>query len=411
MITTRRDFIKNTFALIAAGAAAPLISPRSALAQAAAQGAAPKNRRLVLVQMQGGNDGINTVIPYKDPAYSAARTTLRYDSAKVLPITGTDLGFHPAMTGFRDLYDAGRLAIVQGVGYPQPNLSHFASTDIWETGDPLLKDSTGWAGRLLDEIHDLQGGLSQGIAISDQLPTSLISEKSSVRTMQDPSSFSIQIDDRWSGEKTPLLRAFSGMYAAAPQEDDNRRYARETANDTYASTISLQNALKTYRPSATYPNNDLARQLQSVAQMIIGGSEAQVYQVMIGGFDTHSNQLTDHGNALRDLSSGMTAFYADLQGHNLHEDVTTVTFSEFGRRVQQNNGGTDHGTASVLFVLGGSVQGGLYGNYPSLTNLDGGNLRYNMDFRSVYSALISNWMGADPVALLGGSFPPLGFLP
>lgn len=412
MDLTRRHFLENTFALLTAVTATSVVSPRSVLAQAATDGDAPRTRRLVLVQLQGGNDGVNTVIPYRNPAYARNRYNLRYSSQEVLPIGTGGMALHPAMSSLRDLFDVGRVAVIQGVGYPNPNRSHFESTDIWETADvdPYDYDSRiGWAGKLLDQIHDLRGGLTQGVSISDQLPLTLISEKSVGQTLDDANNYQILISQ--ATEKAQLMSAYRRMYNAAPQEPDALMTVRRTGYDTYYSTQQFQNAVRNYQPFATYPGGGLGPQLQSVAKMIVGGSATQVYHTVLGGFDTHTEQRGGHGNLLNNLSSSLTAFYRDLEGHKRHEDVVVVTFSEFGRRTYENgSAGTDHGAASVMFITGGLVRGGFYGNYPSLTDLDDGDLKHNVDFRSVYATLIQNWMGANAAQLLEGTFPVLGFL-
>ncbi|MBW3624520.1 MAG: DUF1501 domain-containing protein [Armatimonadetes bacterium] len=411
MEITRRDFLQNTFAVLSATSALSFMSPRTVLAQAAMDGSAPATRRLVLVQLQGGNDGINTVIPYRDPAYTRNRVNLRYNSNEALPIGGGGMALHPSMTALRDLYNVGRVAVIQGVGYPNPNRSHFESTDIWETAaaDPYGYNARlGWAGKLLDEIHDLRGGLTQGVSISDQLPLSLISEKSVGQTIDDADQYRIQVN--LSTEKANLLTAYRTMYDLAATEADAVKTVRRTGSDTFYSTIQFQEAIRTYQSFASYPTGGLGPQLQSIAKMIVGNSPTQVYHAIIGGFDTHTNQRYGHGQLLKNLSDSLAAFYTDMEKHNRHQDVTVITFSEFGRRTYENgSSGTDHGAASVMFVTGGLVKGGFYGNYPSLTDLDDGDLKFNVDFRSVYATLIRNWMGADATKLLGAPYPILDF--
>jgi uncharacterized protein (DUF1501 family) len=412
MESTRRDFLQKTFAMLTT-ATAMSVAPSSVLAQAAAEGSAPATRRLVLVQLLGGNDGLNTLIPIKDPAYARNRYSIRYTSTNTLPIGDGTVALHPAMTALRDLFNTGRVAVLQGVGYPNPNRSHFESQDIWETADidPFDYDSRiGWAGKLLDQIHDMRGGLTQGVSISDQLPLTLISEKSVGQTIDDADKYQIQIP--LSSEKNNVMLAYRNMYMnEIMTEADAVRNVRRTGGDTYTSTIQFQNAIRNYAPAATYPGGGLGPQLQSVAKMIVGNSPTQVYHTALGGFDTHTNQLGSHYGLMQNLSASLAAFYRDLQGHGRHEDVTVVTFSEFGRRTYENgSAGTDHGAASVMFVTGGLVRGGFYGDYPSLTDLDDGDLKYNVDFRSVYATLIQNWMGANATELLGAGFPILGFL-
>jgi uncharacterized protein (DUF1501 family) len=365
------------------------------------------------VQLIGGNDGLNTVIPYRDPAYAPARPRRRVPKESVLPMEGNaDLGFHPALTGLRDLYRTGHLAIVQGVGYPQPNRSHFESQTVWDSGDPTLQNRTlGWAGRLLDQLHDLRGEVAQGIAIEDLLPLSMTPVSAPVQTVPDVAKFGIQFRDRFLSEKSAVLDAYQKLYAMAVPESEERGYARRISREAFEGSSTVLNAIQNYQPKASYPATAFGKQIQSIAQLILGGVTAQVYHVFQNGYDHHSDQLTKHGPLLQELGDSLSAFYQDLQAYHLEEDVTVVVYTEFGRRVQENGSlGTDHGVAGITFVFGGQVRGGLYGDYPSLTDLDEGDLKFNVDFRSVYATLIDNWLGGNSADLLGGTFPLLNFL-
>ncbi|MBS0261791.1 MAG: DUF1501 domain-containing protein [Planctomycetes bacterium] len=420
MPTNRRVFLKQLGAagIVSLGARPPAYLSQAAWA-AEAEGGQPRNDRvLVLVQMAGGNDGLNTVIPHGDPEYYKARPGINIGTSAVLRIDDY-LGFHPQMTGFKELYDEGHLAIVQGVGYPNPDRSHFRSMDIWHSARPdsdYTKD--GWLGRGLDQtVAGLVGGLRALALGTNRLPLALLSAKVNVPSVSDLSGYRLELG---SGPEAnhPLQRRLLSEIAdrqqtgaATDSGSANLDFLRKTALTAFSSADKLKEVTASYQPSATYPSNGLGQKLKVVAQIIAGDLGTRVVFVSLDGFDTHSQQAPAHQGLLSELSSAIRAFFADLKGHNLDQRVVLATFSEFGRRVQENGSlGTDHGAGSQLFVVGPTVHGGVHGKHPSLTDLVDGDLKFHTDFRAVYATLLTKVLGWPADTVLGGKFPVLDFV-
>jgi uncharacterized protein (DUF1501 family) len=420
MSTDRRLFLKQLGAagIISLGASPPAFLARSALAADEEAKGTNAGRVLVLVQMAGGNDGLNTVVPHGDAEYYKARPGIGIPKPAVLKIDDY-LGFHPQMTGFKELYDEGRLAIVQGVGYANPDRSHFRSMDIWHsarTDTDYTKD--GWLGRGLDHTLDGQAGALRALALgTNRLPLALLSAKVNVPSVSDLSGYRLELG---SGPEAnhPLQRRLLTEIAdrqvpaaASGAGGGNLEFLRKTAVTAFTSAERLKEVTAKYQPSAPYPTNGLGQKLKVVAQIIAGDLGTRVIFVSLDGFDTHSQQGPGHQVLLGELSSAIRAFFVDLKGHNLDDRVVLATFSEFGRRVQENGSlGTDHGAASQLFVMGPSVKGGIHGKHPSLTELVDGDLKFHTDFRAVYATLLTKVLGWPAAQILGGDFPVLDFV-
>jgi len=374
-----------------------------------------------VVQLAGGNDGLNTVIPYRDGLYYKARPTIGIAADRVLKLgRQDDVGLHPSMTGMKELYDEGLLALVQGVGYPNPNRSHFKSMDIWHTAD-TSGVGAGWLGRYFD--NQCAGAPGAGtdsascsghaaIAIGREAPLAMEGR------VYKPISFESQELFKWSGAE--LHPALAGAYdelttmdpdAPAPAGDTNASFLTRTALDARIASERIRAAVG-QRPLVTYPGTPIARQLSMVAQMIRAGLETRVYYVSLGGFDTHAGQGNvngPHANLVGQLAGAVRAFYADLKEQGNDTRVLTMSFSEFGRRVGQNgSGGTDHGTAAPMFLMGPMVKAGVHGKHPSLADLDSGDLKFHTDFRSVYTGILEDWMKSDGQKVLGRKFQGLG---
>ncbi|MHC4547471.1 MAG: DUF1501 domain-containing protein [Planctomycetota bacterium] len=393
MTIDRRSFLKGTLAVPTTALALPSLFARALL------GAEPDDRILVLVQLDGGNDGLNTVIPYGDDAYYRARPGLGIGRGRVVRLDDHE-GLHPSLAGLRGAWDAGALAVVQGVGYPNASRSHFTSTDIWHTARTAPQARwTGWLGRALDraakrdEVPALH--LDPG-----PLSLALVGERVVVPSVADAGRFRVR------GNRE-LLRAG----AERPREGATVEYVRRSAAQAYRVSARIEVALRDESGRERYPGTDLARRLWQVARLIQAGLPARVYAVRLTGFDTHSRQAAAHAQLLRTLGDALGAFRADLIAHDLDRRVLAMTYSEFGRRVQENRSlGTDHGAAAPMFVLGGGVKGGLHGDHPSLGDLVDGDLRHHTDFRQVYATILARWLGVDAGAVLGGAFGPVGFL-
>lgn len=411
---TRRTFLTRGTAMASLATTAPLFIEQAGRAMSlpahsmlTSLAGVPQDRIFVVVQLGGGNDGLNTVVPYGNDQYYRKRPQLAIEKPgrgndAALAIPGVDgIGLHPAFSGFRELIDRGVGTIVQGVGYPNPNRSHFSSMDIWHTGDTNAK-SNGWLGRYFDNTCTGTPDPQAAIALGNTAPLAMQGDRTMPVSFESPELF------RWMGEdlSPDLEAAYQGVPGAAPTTDDNLSFLKRTSLDAQISSDQVRKAAA-LTPLATWPSGDLSNQLRMVTAMIRAGMSTRVYYVTLGGFDTHANQDGSHQRLLRQVGDSLKAFNDELKAQGNDDRVLTMVFSEFGRRVGQNgSGGTDHGTAAPLFLVGPMVKPGVLGNHPSLTNLDDGDLRFNVDFRQIYAAVLQNWMGADAKAILGRNFAP-----
>jgi uncharacterized protein (DUF1501 family) len=411
---SRRDFLQRGLLPVFAGSAVPSIFANGIAAAAAdSPSASPSDRILVLVQLAGGNDGLNTVIPYQDGAYHDARPTLRQDQG-VLTLNN-QVGLHPNLKGLKASWDAGRLAIVQGVGYPSPNLSHFASMSIWETATIQGGFGDGWLGRYLnylDQVGESPNHALEGVSAGSLVPPEMRG-KSPVMALQSLKTFRVQKVNEHGTQvdvENPLVKMYGGLKTSAPAPYG--ALFDTTLQDALQASHALQTTDATYQAKATYPTNSpIASSLKLIAETIVSGLGVRVAHVTLGGFDNHAREKPVHDKLLLDLDQALAAFMQDLQGHGLGDKVLVMTWSEFGRRVNENgSAGTDHGTAAPMFLLGTPVKGGLYGEAPSLTSLNNGNLNFTTDFRSVYASVLQGYLGAPASDLLGGNFELLPLL-
>ncbi len=406
----RREFLKQGITYLGVGALMPAIFQRalSALGEHSLRGApADDGRVLVVVQMAGGNDGLNTVIPVTDGRYYDARPEIGIRQAQALSLDA-NTGLHPAMAKLKDLWDRGLLAIIEGVGYPVPNYSHFVSMDIWQRSDPTLKQMRGWLGRYFEKSAGAPEAPFLGLAIGNSLPTSFQALASTVVALDNVAAYQFQGDARAPSLTAPRLRALASLYDAGNRASGYGPLLAQTMRTASASVETVQKAHQIYKFAVEYPKSGLASALATVAEAIATGVGVKVCHVTIGGFDTHANQLNDQSRQLTALSEALHAFYSDLKAHNVDSRVAIMTWSEFGRRVKGNaSGGTDHGSAAPLFLLGTPVKGGFYGQRPGLVDLDNGNLRFATDFRSVYATVLGGWLGAPAQDVLGGAYASL----
>ena len=421
---TRRAFLERGMMLASASVVAPgfvqstafgLPSPSAMLASLAG---VPEDRVLVVVQLSGGNDGLNTVVPYGMDEYYRARRGIGIAKQNALELDGRQgLGLHPALAPMKEMYDAGLCSVFQGVGYPNPNRSHFKSMDIWHTAD-TSGTGEGWIGRYLDsecvgfgkgESGSLEGAPQAGppaIAIGRDAPLAMQGRK------VQPVSFESADVFRWLGEDhdAALKDSYNQFNRREAQgADSNADFLTKTALDAQVSSDMIRKAVAS-QPLVRYPGNGLARQLSMIAQMIRAGMKTRIYYATLGGFDTHAGQggaNGRHAQLLGQMASSIKAFYEDLKEQGNDGRVMTLTFSEFGRRVSQNaSGGTDHGTAAPMFLFGPMVRPGVHGTHPSMNDLDSGDLKHTLDFRHVYAGVLGSWMGADAEAILGGRYRP-----
>ena len=424
--TSRRKFLAGLGAVGVAGVGATLFetlrssspakasspatpSPSAGSQQSGAVAATGANGILVLVTLYGGNDGLNTLVPYANSTYASSRGDLAIRADEVL-VLDAELGLNPGLQGLKDLWDAKRLAVVRGVGYPNPNRSHFRSMDIWQSGVPDRIETTGWLGRWLDSTDR---DPMRALAIGTTLPLALRG-KVSAAAVVPPGRFELPAS-------ATLDASFRSM-ASAAGSDTSLRSALANANHDLITVqqrlanIDLADAANTAQPSleqGATPNaaNGLSAQLDVVAKAIRNNSPTRVYSVSLGGFDTHATERAAHIQLHRTLGDAVGGFLKQLDGRPEAANVAVVIYSEFGRRVAANaSGGTDHGTAAPVFIAGPRVRGGYYGEQPSLTDLDQGDLKYNTDFRSVYATLLDRVLDTDPSKILATTTAPLPFM-
>ncbi len=412
------SFLNHTFAALQAEAA-----------DAATQTATGKDATiLVVLQMAGGNDGLNTVVPYSNDHYVKGRSRLGIPAKSVLKIND-QLGLNPSLTGLKSLYDAGELAVVQGIGYPNPNRSHFRSTEIWQTAsDSERFEKYGWLGRYFDNAC-AGADPTVGVHIGSQTPQAFAAKVPKGISLADPSSYRFISSDRpGPGEMDKNEESYrklnarpmeddtnsggsiGSLHGAQPHEGSPLDFLERTALDAQVSSDKIREISNRVQNQATYPNSQLAGSLKLVARLIGGGLPTRVFYVSQGGYDTHTGQTGTHDRLLKELGDSVKAFRDDLKAQGNLSRVLLMTFSEFGRRVTENaNGGTDHGAAAPLFIVGQKVKAGLLGKYPSLAPADlfNGDLKFSVDFRSVYAGVLEHWLKTSSAPILGKKFEPL----
>ena len=436
-LQTRREFLRTSMLGVAATWTLPVFLEKTFFAldamaaNAVTQTATGKDGTiLVVLQLAGGNDGLNTLVPYGDDAYHRARPRLALPNNQILTIDH-HVGLNQKLAGLKSLYEEGHLAIVQGVGYPNPNRSHFRSTEIWQTASDADRNEThGWLGRYFDNCCS-GADPTIGVAIGEEMPQAFAAKNPTGITFSRPEQFrwraSASNTGQMSAEET-FFRQLNGfdeestpaatdgasigtLPGTSKSELSTLDFLQRTALDAQLSSDKILAIARKYKSTIPYPQGQLAANLSLIARMIAGGLTTRVYYASQGGFDTHAGQFNTHGRLMTELNDTIAAFIADLKQQGNFERVLLITFSEFGRRVAENaNGGTDHGTAAPMFVLGGRVKPGLFGKHPSLTDLDYGDLKFNTDFRSVYGTVLDSWLNTPSQMVLGRKFPSLAIL-
>jgi len=406
---TRRQFLSHSAGLsaVAIGGALPGLFVR------AADGAAKSDRNdrvLVVVELAGGNDGLNMVIPFENDLYHKARPTLHVAKEQVQKLSD-QVGLHPSMEAAAKLFKDGKLAVVQGVGYPEPDRSHFRSMEIWHTASTApWPPATGWLGRILDtEYKENDDETLAGLALTDSLPQALLAEKLTVPVVKQIDNFGTGVADTPDADP-PRAKLLRKLTTGPTVKGEPIPFLRRQAETAYRTAAKLRDAAAKYESNVEYPG-DLGAQLRRAAQVITANLGVRLVWVSQGGYDTHSKQAPAHQALLGELSGALAAFQKDMEKQKLAERVLLMTFSEFGRRVDENaSQGTDHGAASCLFLCGSKVKGGLAGTYPSLEKLGEGDLVHTVDFRAVYATVLDKWLGCDGEKLLGGRFRAMDFL-
>ena len=405
----RRTFLKRSALAVVAGAAMPAVFRRG-VAAASSNGAPSKasgRKVLIVVQLKGGNDGLNTIVPYSNGTYYDLRGALSIPQSDVLPINN-EVGFHPNMAALAPMWDAGKFAVVEGVGYPTPNYSHFVSMDYWETADPTGGGGEGWLGKYLGELDAATIGAVPAMNVGRALPPELQSNKVSISTVASLDNYQFQDDRRFPGLADSRFDALHGLYATPKGNPELDRLLGGAFQAALDGSIAVQEAHAAYTPAVTYPASNLAQDMLLLAEAVHFNQDLKVGHAAIGGFDTHANQLQEHGDLLLEFSEAVRAFWDDIAAHGHADEVVVMTWSEFGRRTTSNaSDGTDHGSAAPMFLLGNPVVGGFYGERASLTDLDRGNLKFTTDFRSVYATALEGWLGAPADDILHGRYEQL----
>jgi uncharacterized protein (DUF1501 family) len=420
-------FLANTFSALQANAA-----------DSATQVATGKDSTiLVVLQMAGGNDGLNTVVPFTNDYYYRARPKIGVAAKDVLK-ANEEVGFHPSLTGFKDLYDSGSLAVIQGIGYPNPNRSHFRSTEIWQTASDSEKiEKYGWLGRYFDNAC---AGCdpSVGVNIGRQMPAAFTAKTPTGVSLENPQSYRFITSDRGrnagaggseasfrklnepdeamamessgGGAESNSGDTIGSLHGSTMHTGSALDFLERTAMDAQVSSDKIRALSNKIENKASYPQSQLANSLKLVARLIGGSLPTRVFYVSQGGYDTHTNQVATQQRLLKDLGDSVKAFTEDMKAQGNMSRVLLMTFSEFGRRVAENaNSGTDHGAAAPMFMIGNKVKAGLFGKYPSLAPADlvNGDMKYNVDFRSVYAGILEGWLKTPSAPILGRQFPPL----
>lgn len=405
MLIQRRDFLKT-----GSLATTALLLPQFLKAFEGPGRLLGKGKSLVLIQLSGGNDGLNTVIPVRNDVYYRERPRLGIKRENALTL-GTEAGLHSTLSHLKSLYDDGALAILNSVGYPNPDRSHFRSMDIWHSASPSDQYWTsGWLGRYLDAqcAGNAPGGgscSSAALEIDDTLSLVLKGERVKGLAMQD-------VQKLYNAARSPYFSDYSAAMPLPVDDEAPVDYLYKTLSETLSSADYLNGQIRKKPAGNAYPNTGLGKNLKTIASLILSDTDTAVYYVSLGSFDTHINQEGQQKRLFAELNDALTAFVKDLKASGKWNDVLIATFSEFGRRVAQNaSGGTDHGTANQMFFMSGSLKRkGLLNPLPDLTDLDDGDLKFRVDFRQAYATMLDRWLGADSKAVLGASFDRLDFV-
>ena len=363
---------------------------------------------LVVVQLTGGNDFMNTVVPYADGLYKDFRPVVGIPNERVLPIDDY-LGFNSDVRPIKDLYDLGQAAIIQGVGYPNSSRSHFRSMDIWHTCEPDIVATEGWLGKTVRILDPSTDNPLTAVSFGRGLPRALTAQEVMVTSVGDLDTYGLMSGIEAKEQRTQALDLFKRVYTPAIGSGMVQDYLGRTGVDVIRGAELLKKAPQMYKSTVEYGDNPIASSLRDVARVHLAGLGTRVFYTQHGGYDTHANEVPTHPKLLTDLSTAIGDFFQDLKDHNADQNVALLVFTEFGRRVKDNNSGTDHGAGGGAFVIGPRVNGGLFAEYPSLdpSEHDNGDLKHTYDFRGLYSTLLERWMGIDPTEIVGGTYEQL----
>jgi uncharacterized protein (DUF1501 family) len=404
MTTNRREFLLRGVGVVGAGAAVPTYLVRTALAAPAAEAG---QRVVLLLQLGGGNDALSSLVPYGHKEYAQVRQATRIKDEEVIKLNN-ELGLHPKLTGFKELFDQGAFAAIPGVGYPNPNYSHFTATDIWHTANQTPESALfGWLGRASDLAFRDNPDPKLTIAVGTvRTPRALIGKEHPALSFGDPESYRYAAD-RGDAARQAVYRKLN--HVAGGDAATSLHFVSQTAVNANDSSDQIRQLARDYKSQVEYPKTGLAQNLRNIAALIVGGLSTRIYFTEQGGYDTHAGQRNHHDNLMAQLNDALSAFYKDLAAHGHAQRVLTFTTSEFGRNVKENGSqGTDHGAASAQFMFGPGVKPGVHGQHPSLSDVQGGgagSLKHAVDFRSVYASVMEKWLGCPSEPVLGQKYP------
>jgi len=370
-----------------------------------------RERSLVVIELEGGNDALNTIIPYNDGLYYDLRPGISIPQSEVLKING-DLGFNSSMSQMKHLWDEGGLAIINGIGYPRPDRSHFRSRDIWYTAEPEKIGSVGWLGAAIRDLDTAGENVLTGINFGRGLPRALVCKGVPVASVGNLDTYGLLPDIADETARFNALESFSLMYGPAAGKDEIADALSRAGSDALVGADALRAAPGQYSSGIEYADNPISQNLKSTAQVMCANLGTRIFYTRYGSFDTHSNELQTHGKLWRDVSTAIGDFVDDLKEHGLYDDTIIFIYSEFGRRIKDNGTGCDHGSGGAALIVGGQVKGGCYGDMPSLVEAEQseGDLSFNNDFRCSYSTVLERWLGLDPDPIVNGHFEQFDFV-
>jgi uncharacterized protein (DUF1501 family) len=367
-------------------------------------------KNVVVLQLSGGNDALNTVIPFTDGNYYDNRPYVNIAQEEVLKMDDK-LGLNPNMAPIKSLWDKGEVAVICGVGYPSPNRSHFRSMDVWHTAESEQVALEGWLGKALRDLDPKAENVLTGVNFGRGLPRALYAQGVPVASVGNLETYGLFPDIKDDAARNLALEAFSQMYGGAGK-DVIAKFISQTGTDALKGADTLRIAPQRYSSSVEYGNNPIAQNMKSIAQVMTADLGTRVFYTQHGSFDTHASEINSHAKLWSDVSGAVGDFMDDMKEHGTDKDTVVLLFSEFGRRIRDNGAGTDHGSGGVAFVIGGDIEGGVYGEFPSLEEDKQvqGDMAFTNDFRGTYSTILDRWMGLDPVSITGGNYEQFNFL-
>ena len=364
-----------------------------------------REKVLVVIQLSGGNDYLNCIVPYENGHYKDARPNIKITDDQVIPLD-QGYGLNPGMSQIKDLYHQGKVAIIHGIGYPVPNRSHFRSMDIWHTAEPTTVGSKGWLGQAIAQLDPIGSNVVTAVNFANGLPRALAAPNVPVASVADLENYGLLTGVAGAEQRNMALNAFSRMYTPLIGSGAVMDYLGQTGLDAMRGADILKEGPKRYTSNVEYPENPFAKSMKAVAQVHFADLGTRIFYTQYGSFDTHTDEVALQKHLWEDISSSVAAFFQDLEEHQLGDEVTILMFSEFGRRVRDNGTGTDHGSGGVAFILGNQIKGGHYNEYPSLdpVKLIEGDLAFNNDFRGLYTDILEDWLEVEARPIVNGVF-------